>query len=594
MKFILSLFFLILFAFNGSSTHLLGGEMYYDHIGGNDYKVTIILFRNCNSAANFDPQIHFTVFNGDNSLATVYTTATADREITSLPVDYSNPCVVPPPGLCVDQAVYIDTISLPATPIGYYLSYQRCCWAADILNIVNPDDFGLTLTCIISGTLALPTGNNDAARFANLPPLVLCSQNQLDFDHSAIDPDGDSVRIFLCEVDQYANATAGADPNPEIPGPYLPTAWETGFSAELPFGATSPMFLDSLTGQLIFTPITLGNFLTGVCLEEYRDGVLINRKNRTFNFTVVNCDQIIPFNITQLTTGASSNALIEDCGEQFFYFTRLDSSGVLPIGIKVQGTATVGTDVSAIPDTIFMAAGEFTDTLSIEAFYDGLTEPDENLILTFYYFDICSGTNDSLVVSFIVRDYNNLQIATPIDSVNVCPDEGEFANIFANVSSGQPPYSYAWISGQFETYPNANAISISPNWITELENAYYVEVTDACFKTIISDTIWVHNQCQLSFANVYSPNGDGVNEVFIIPNLEDYPSVHLRVFNRWGNLIYQDEDYANDWGLTSYDGKILTEGTYFYTAEVINNEKYIYDDQEKTKFQAQGFFQVVK
>lgn len=594
MRLLVSLSFLFLFSFNASSSHLLGGEMYYDYLGNDDYKVTIILFRNCNSASGFDSQLHFTIFNGDNSQYLVYQTSTASRVITTLPVDYSNPCVVPPPGLCVDQAVYVDTITLPPSPIGYYLSYQRCCWAADILNIVNPDDFGLTLTCAVPGTLALPTGINNAARFNNLPPLVLCSENELEFDHSATDPDGDSLRIFLCEIDKYALSSGNANPNPEIPGPYDPTAWEVGYSAPLPFGTASPMLLDSITGQLTFTPVTLGNFLTGVCIEEYRDGVLINRKNRTFNFTVVSCDQIIPFSIAQLTTGASTTQLVEDCGEQFFYFSRLDSTGTLPIAINVTGTAIVGTDVSNIPDTFYMTPGQFSDTFSLVAYFDNLIEPVETLTLSLVYFDVCSGGNDSLVVSFEIRDYRYMEISTPEDSVNVCPDLGESAKIFANLSYGQPPYIYDWVSGQSETYPNSSTITVPPNYITELTNAYYVNVVDACFKTIASDTIWIHNQCPISFANVYSPNGDGVNDIFLIPNIDDYPAVRLTIFNRWGNVIYQDDDYSNDWDLTTYTGKTLTEGVYFYTAEVIDDKKYIYDDQKETEFQAQGFFHVVK
>jgi gliding motility-associated-like protein len=595
MKFLLSFFFFIIFASQANASHLLGGEMYYDYLGSNNYKVTIILFRDCNATSGFDNQLHYTIFDEDQMSPNYSVFLSASRVVTNLPVDYSNPCVVPPPGLCVDQAVYIDTVNLPTNIAGYSFSYQRCCWAANIINVVNPDDFGLTLSCFLPGTNQLPTGFNSAARFLNLPPLVLCSQNELDFDHSAIDADGDSVRIFLCEVDQYAlSSGSGANPDPDLPGPYLPTVWETGYSAPLPFGVASPMLLDSLTGQLTFTPVTLGNFLTGVCLEEFRDGVLINKKNRTFNFTVVNCDQVIPFSIAQLTTGASSTQLIEDCGTQYFYFSRLDSSGVLPISITIQGTATPNVDMSNIPDTFFMMPGEFNDTLAITAFYDSLAEPNETVTLTLSYFDICSGENDSLVATFIIRDYTDMSISTPNDSVNVCPDLGEAANIGANLTGGQGPYNYDWFSGQFEFIPNAINVQIPPSDITELENAYYVTVTDACFKSIISDTIWVHNQCPLSFANVYSPNGDGINDIFLIPNIDDYPAVKLTIFNRWGNIIYLDSDYTNNWDLKTYGGEDLADGTYFYTAEVINDKKYIYDDQKEIEFIAHGFFQIVR
>jgi len=232
--------------------------------------------------------------------------------------------------------------------------------------------------------------------------------------------------------------------------------------------------------------------------------------------------------------------------------------------------------------------------LAITAFYDSLAEPNETVTLTLSYFDICSGENDSLVATFIIRDYTDMSISTPIDSVNVCPDLGEAANIGANLAGGQGPYNYDWFSGQFEFIPNAINVQIPPSDITELENAYYVTVTDACFKSIISDTIWVHNQCPLSFANVYSPNGDGINDIFLIPNIDDYPAVKLTIFNRWGNIIYLDSDYTNNWDLKTYGGEDLADGTYFYTAEVINDKKYIYDDQKEIEFIAHGFFQIVR
>ena len=491
-----------------------------------------------------------------------------------------------------EKGVYIDTITLPSSPDGYYVSYQRCCWSAIIMNMDNADDFGLLLRVDVPGTNLVSTPNNSPV-ITNLPPYILCAANEVVFDHSATEPDGDSLVYSLCTPDLMTSGN-GFDPSPENAGPYGPIAWSAGFTDLTQFGSTSPISIDPLTGILTFTPNLIGSFLTGICIQEYRDGVLINSTNRTYNFTVVNCNQVIPFSIAQATTGASSTQLVEDCGTQYFYFERADSVGTIPIAISYQGTATLGVDISNIPDTFYLLPGVLNDTLAITAFYDGLTEPTETATLTLSYFDICSGENDSLVVNFTVKDYTLMGISTPNDSVNVCPDKGELADVGAVLTGGQGPYNYDWFSGQFEFIPNALNVQIPPYDITEAQNAYYVTVTDACAKSIVSDTVWVHSQCPIEFANVYSPNGDGVNDVFLIPNIEDYPAVKLSIFNRWGNLIYLDEDYSNNWGLTTYNGTILTEGTYFYTAEVIDDTKYEYDDQEETKFIAHGFFQIVK
>jgi len=67
--------------------------------------------------------------------------------------------------------------------------------------------------------------------------------------------------------------------------------------------------------------------------------------------------------------------------------------------------------------------------------------------------------------------------------------------------------------------------------------------------------------------NVITPNGDGMNDVFVIENIEHYPNAELTVFNRWGRLVYQTTGYQNNWG-GKVNGNILSNGTYFYVLEL--------------------------
>ncbi|MEM1321717.1 MAG: gliding motility-associated C-terminal domain-containing protein, partial [Bacteroidota bacterium] len=68
----------------------------------------------------------------------------------------------------------------------------------------------------------------------------------------------------------------------------------------------------------------------------------------------------------------------------------------------------------------------------------------------------------------------------------------------------------------------------------------------------------------------FSPNGDGVNDAFRIDGLTLYPNNVLRVFNRWGNLVFEQQGYTNDWE-GRWKGEELPDGTYFYVLE-LNNE----------------------
>ena len=83
----------------------------------------------------------------------------------------------------------------------------------------------------------------------------------------------------------------------------------------------------------------------------------------------------------------------------------------------------------------------------------------------------------------------------------------------------------------------------------------------------------------------FSPNGDGVNDVFNIRGLKAYPDNELLIFNRWGDKVFEAKPYGNDWDGASKFGIIpgnekLPIGTYFYILDLGNKGKkmkgYIY------------------
>jgi len=63
--------------------------------------------------------------------------------------------------------------------------------------------------------------------------------------------------------------------------------------------------------------------------------------------------------------------------------------------------------------------------------------------------------------------------------------------------------------------------------------------------------------------NVFTPNGDGVNDRFVIDGLGLFPENEMMIYSRWGSLLYRRKDYQNDW-----DGQNLMEGTYYYIFRV--------------------------
>jgi gliding motility-associated-like protein len=66
--------------------------------------------------------------------------------------------------------------------------------------------------------------------------------------------------------------------------------------------------------------------------------------------------------------------------------------------------------------------------------------------------------------------------------------------------------------------------------------------------------------------NVLTPNGDGLNDIFVIRNLLVYDYRKIVIFNRWGKAVYTSEGYNNDW-----DGKGVSDGVYFVVVTILNN-----------------------
>ena len=90
-----------------------------------------------------------------------------------------------------------------------------------------------------------------------------------------------------------------------------------------------------------------------------------------------------------------------------------------------------------------------------------------------------------------------------------------------------------------------------------------------------------HSQTKLHFPNVFTPNGDGVNDRWEITGLEAFPDNTLQIVNRWGVLVFEADGYTNNW-----TGDNLSEGTYFYVFK--------WSDSANTSYEKTGFITLVR
>ena len=93
----------------------------------------------------------------------------------------------------------------------------------------------------------------------------------------------------------------------------------------------------------------------------------------------------------------------------------------------------------------------------------------------------------------------------------------------------------------------------------------------ACGSTSDTVRIVLKDCLTLTIPNAFSPNDDGVNDIYTIENIQYYPQNKFIVFNRWGNKVFEATPYTNTWDGTSQFGsafgELLPESTYYYVLD---------------------------
>jgi gliding motility-associated-like protein len=135
----------------------------------------------------------------------------------------------------------------------------------------------------------------------------------------------------------------------------------------------------------------------------------------------------------------------------------------------------------------------------------------------------------------------------------------------AQVTGGTPAYQYLW-TGDSATYTSFQATYLEPG-------VYTLTATDAngCKREWPSRVNFTPCIPVLPSGG-FSPNGDGINDVWSIYGLDEYPLNMVEVFDKWGDFVYKKSHYENDWNGTKSGGGPLPDGTYYYLIKL--NEPY--------------------
>ncbi len=432
--------FLLLFFFNvpfaGFATHIVGGEMNYTCLGNNRYEITLTIFRDCfNGDPNawFDNPASIGVFDANNRLLEQILVPLMNND-TLNPV-LSGECFVVPPSVCVHTTTYRTQVELPFRTGGYQLAYQRCCRNRTILNIINPLASGATYGVTISEQALLRCNSNP--KFKRWPPIYICVNEPILFDQSAEDVEGDSIVYSLCAPLLGANQ---AIPQPQPPNapPYQSVVWQSP-----PYGVNNmlngvaggvPLRIDAKTGILTGVPNTIGQFVVGICVEEYRNGVLISTTRRDFQYNVGVCGKPdAAFFAPEIQCGDLSVDFVNSSnGARNFLWLFNDPKAPDAFSTEINPTYTFS-DSGAYNVMLIVAPGTICADTFVQTIYLQLNTlaPDFE-----FYFETCT---DSLTIT--AEDFSTDEVATPVSWVwQLQPGDRQFEgrNIsFAVDSSGE-------------------------------------------------------------------------------------------------------------------------------------------------------------
>jgi len=330
--------FILLFASNVQARHIIGGVMTYECTSAGEYKFTLKVYRDCNctNCAELDPVAFIAAYECDvgedchlENQSSYYTRINVPLGPVSFVEAPDYPCLIPP-NVCVQEGIYTFTLELPVSDKSYHISYQRCCRNVTINNIINPENAGATYAVEI--TPEAQQVCNDSPTFNDFPPTVICAGQELVFDHSATDPDGDQLVYEFCSpvlgggplLDGVNyNSCAGANPIPACPPPYNSVSFlGPTYSAAMPMAGNPVVTIDPNTGIISGVPEILGQFVVSVCVSEYRDGVFLGKVYRDFQFNVASCDPTVIADIEADEIIGAQEFVINSCGENTVTFVN--------------------------------------------------------------------------------------------------------------------------------------------------------------------------------------------------------------------------------------------------------------------------------
>ena len=172
-----------------------------------------------------------------------------------------------------------------------------------------------------------------------------------------------------------------------------------------------------------------------------------------------------------------------------------------------------------------------------------------------YQLVVVDQKNCSDSITFVISEPDSISLTFDVNPLSCIDKIDGSASVLAEGGSGD--YTYLWSNG------------IDQDLNTDLNSAWYSVIVTDILGCTVQDSVFVPKglgTCIIP-VNTFSPNGDNYNDTWVIDNLDLYTDMSLKIYNKWGNLIYEQNGDYIPWDGT-YEGNQLPSEVYYYKIDL--------------------------
>jgi len=273
-----------------AARHIVGGSMGYYFNSDGQLMVEMVIYRDCwGGGSPFDMPVEMAVYKASGELFSAFMVPLDSFQNLELE---SQSCNNIPFG-CIERGTYTFSLSLPDDGNNYLVVHQRCCRTTDLTNLVNPTEVGHTISVEI--TAEARNLKNNSPRWVTNPRFNTCPHQPVVLNFAASEPDGDTLVYSFCTpLNGGGNiilwpdifSCLGAKPVPPCPPPFNHVPFAVpNYSFNNPLGSAVSQ-LNPYNGDWNIAPDYNGKFIYGICIQEYRNGVLLSSTLRDMTLWV--------------------------------------------------------------------------------------------------------------------------------------------------------------------------------------------------------------------------------------------------------------------------------------------------------------------